>query len=69
MIEGGLWRHYKGGLYRVICRARHAATGQPLVIYQDVGTGRIYARAESEWEEPVLDWPEGTRRFVRVDGL
>lgn len=62
-IEGGVWRHYKGGLYRVICRARDANTGLPLVIYQDIGTGRIYARDESEWQDLLR---AGTPRFIRV---
>ena len=62
MIEGGVWRHYKGGLYRVICRARHESTGDPLVIYQDIGTGRIYARAEAEWQQMV----DGHVRFIQV---
>lgn len=65
MIEGGVWRHYKGGLYRVICRARHEADGHALVIYQDIGTGRIYARAEAQWEDAIPDRAPGTRRFVR----
>jgi hypothetical protein len=66
MIEGGLWRHYKGGLYRVICRARDANDGVPLVIYEDIGTGRIYARPECEWEQPILERGPGVLRFVRV---
>ena len=66
MIEGGLWHHYKGGLYRVICRARHENDGVPMVVYEDIGTGRIYVRRESEWEEPIPDRALGTLRFIRV---
>jgi hypothetical protein len=52
-IEGGVWRHYKGGLYRVIGRARHHETGAWYVMYEDIGTGRMYMREEVQWEELV----------------
>jgi len=55
IIEGGTWRHYKGGLYRVICRSRLESSGVPHVTYQSVETGRIYTRPEHEWTEFVSD--------------
>jgi hypothetical protein len=64
MIEGGVWRHYKGGIYRVICRARDANDGTPMTVYQDIGTGRIYTRPEAEWVETV---PGIGARFARLD--
>ena len=30
---GELWRHHKGGLYRVVCLAVEEATGKPVVVY------------------------------------
>jgi hypothetical protein len=69
-IEGGVWRHDKGELYRVILRARAASDGVAIVVYQDIGTGRIYTRSEGEWQERVLNcWGEGEgdrRQQLRV---
>lgn len=31
---GGLYRHYKGKDYRVVCVAKHSETGEDLVVYQ-----------------------------------
>ena len=61
-----LFRHYKGGLYRLICRARTEASADPVVVYQDVGTGRFYVRPVGEWTEAITI-PDGARgeTFVR----
>ena len=32
-IPAGLYRHYKGNEYRVICIARHSETLEPVVVY------------------------------------
>lgn len=76
-INGGVWQHYKLGLYRVICRARRESDGEPQVVYQDIGTGRIYTRPESEWldlidpktGEVINDWigRKGVRRFREIN--
>lgn len=67
-ITHGLWRHYKGGLYRVLGRGRHHATGMWLVLYMDIGTGHCYTREEYMWEEMVgaLGTPSRVPRFVWV---
>lgn len=54
-VEGGLWRHYKGGIYRVLHAARDADTGEPVVVYMDIGTGQVYVRPQSVWSEFVTD--------------
>ncbi len=33
MLRLGIYRHYKGTLYRVIAIARHTETGQALAVY------------------------------------
>ncbi len=70
MVEGGLWKHYKGGLYRVIGRGRHHHTGDVYIMYTDIGTGRNYVRAEAEWHELMKinhgDGFASCARFLKV---
>lgn len=35
-IRLGLYRHYKGGQYQVVCMARHSETLEPMVVYRPV---------------------------------
>lgn len=44
VVEGGLYRHYKGGIYKVICIATHTENNDELVIYKGKTKGRIWAR-------------------------
>ena len=41
---GGLYRHFKGGIYRVTDIATHTETDEQLVIYINMNTRRVYAR-------------------------
>ncbi len=46
---GKTYQHYKGGKYKVLTMATHSETGEPLVIYQSILFGSIYARPLSMW--------------------
>ena len=50
---GKTYRHYKGGLYKVITMATHTETNEPLVIYQSLLFGSILARPLSIWSEVI----------------
>jgi len=54
----GLYRHYKGGEYRVIGTARHSETEEPLVVY------RCLYDNDSLWVRPLAMFME----TVMVDG-
>lgn len=62
---GQVWRHWKGGRYRVLALAREEARpDQHLVIYQSVATpeGEVWARTVDAWLEDI---PGTGPRFVR----
>ncbi|HYF12893.1 MAG TPA: DUF1653 domain-containing protein [Candidatus Paceibacterota bacterium] len=51
---GGVYKHYKGTLYKVLFIARHSDTEEELVIYQDIEhPEKIWARAPSVFMEDV----------------
>ena len=52
-IAEGVYRHYKGNLYRVLLVARHSETLEEMVVYQDVLDG------ENVWARPLSMWNEG----------
>lgn len=44
-IETGIYRHFKGNYYRVLCIATHTETDEKLVIYEaQYDDHKIYAR-------------------------
>jgi hypothetical protein len=54
LIEPGLYRHYKGGRYRVFGVARHSETEQPLVVYQALyGERGLWVRPLAMFHETV----------------
>lgn len=60
LVLGGIYRHYKGKLYRVLYIARHSETEEQLVIYQALyGDYGIWARPFAMFMEDV-QMPDGT---------
>ncbi len=57
-VEPGLYRHYKGGQYRVMGVARHSETDETLVVY------RCLYDNDSLWVRPLFMFLER----VLVDG-
>jgi len=53
-IAPGLYTHFKGKEYRVLCMAVHTETLESLVIYQALyGEQKVWARPVSMWNELV----------------
>ena len=68
MIKPGLYRHYKGNLYRLLYIARHSETLEEMVIYQDVNDpAKIWARPASMWEERVEVGGKAVARFEYLE--
>lgn len=67
-IKEGLYRHYKGNIYKVLCVAKHSETLEDMVIYQDASDEtKIWARPASMWNEEVSRNGETVRRFEAID--
>lgn len=67
MIKPGLYRHYKGKLYRVIDFATHSETMEPVALYHEEGHSyQKWVRPISMWGETVEVNGEWVPRFVYV---
>ena len=65
MIQPGWYKHYKGGLYEVVCTATHTETLEEMVVYKD-NKENVWARPASMWEN-IVDTPYGKmKRFTRI---
>lgn len=64
VIVGGIYRHFKGNLYRVEGVARHSETSEEMVVYRALyGDGGLWVRPLSMFTETLGD---GAERFVYV---
>ena len=52
---GSKYRHYKGGLYKVLHLSTHTETKEVLVNYQSIHFGSFYSRPLDSWNEPVIN--------------
>ncbi len=70
-IEPGIYRHYKGNLYKVIGVGRHSETLKEFVVYialytsEDFGKDAIWVRPKEMFFENVNVDGKEVSRFVR----
>lgn len=58
-----LFRHFKGGRYRLLMQARNSENHEELlVIYTSLDHGTTWARPLKMWNEETDRWPDGQRR-------
>ncbi len=63
----GLYRHHKGGEYRVLGSVRHSETLEPLVLYQALyGERGLWVRPHAMFFERVVVDGVARPRFERV---
>lgn len=64
-IRTGKYRHFKGGLYEVLCTAKHSETGEEMVVYRALyGEGAVWVRPASMWDEQITRDGETFARFT-----
>ena len=53
-LKPGLYRHFKGNLYKLLYVAKHSETLEPMVVYQALyGEQGIWVRPAAMWSEHV----------------
>lgn len=69
-ITPGLYRHYKGGRYRVLGTARHSETEETLVVYQALyGAHGLWVRPAAMFTETVSANGHEHARFALEQAL
>lgn len=69
IVINGIYRHYKGNLYKVLGFAKHSETEEDLVIYMTLyGDYSIWARPMSMWNEIIEKDGKKYKRFELVKG-
>jgi hypothetical protein len=64
-----IYRHYKGGIYKVIANALDCETQSPLVVYQSLDDGQVWARSLCNFTAILGDNSDGGTWFYRFDLL
>ncbi|GAB2839736.1 hypothetical protein GCM10027277_03350 [Pseudoduganella ginsengisoli] len=60
------YRHYKGGIYELVCEATMEADLTPLVVYR-AADGSIWCRPRSVFFEQIEVDGQLVQRFVPID--
>ncbi|MBP3409762.1 MAG: DUF1653 domain-containing protein [Clostridia bacterium] len=66
-LKPGVYRHFKGNLYRLITVARHSETLEEMVVYQALyGEGGYWVRPAAMWNEVITKAEYTGPRFAWV---
>lgn len=67
-IKPGIYRHFKGNMYRVVAMARHSETMEEMVVYQALyGEMGLWVRPRSMFLETVERDGKVFHRFEFVE--
>lgn len=65
-IKPGVYKHFKGKIYEVICTAKHSETLEEMIVYRALyGEGGTWVRPASMWNE-FVDKEKSIKRFTFV---
>ena len=69
IVINGVYKHYKGSLYKVLGFAKHSETNEDLVIYMALyGDYGVWARPKHMWHEIVEKNGKKYKRFELIKG-
>lgn len=60
---GKLYKHFKGGIYKLLYISTHSETQEKLVVYRSLKDNKVYARPYSMFFEDVTP---GIKRFTPI---
>jgi len=64
----GIYRHFKGGIYEVVCVAINSENLEQMVVYRSVTEPeKIWVRPLSMWSEPVKYEGKTVCRFTPIE--
>ncbi len=67
MLKPGIYRHYKGNNYELLCIASHSETLEKMVVYKALyGEGGVWVRPIEMWDELVEVNGQKVERFTFV---
>ena len=67
-LKPGVYRHFKGNLYELLCTAKHSETLEEMVVYRALyGEGGVWVRPASMWDEHVEKDGYSGPRFAPVE--
>lgn len=67
-LKPGLYRHFKGNLYRLLYVAKHSETLEPMVVYQALyGDMDIWVRPAAMWNGHVEREGYSGPRFYPIE--
>ena len=55
VLNGKVYRHFKGGFVLVIATAKHSDRDEIEVVYKGLNNGKIYARPLTSFEDMIKD--------------
>ena len=67
-LKPGIYQHFKGKRYELLCVAAHSETLEPMVVYRALyGEGGVWVRPASMWLEHVERDGYSGPRFAWVE--
>ena len=67
-LKPGIYRHFKGNLYRLLHIAKHSETLEPMVVYQALyGEGGIWVRPAGMWNDTIERDGKTYKRFTYIE--
>lgn len=69
-MKKGIYKHYKGNLYKVFAEAKHSETDELMVVYQALyGTYENWVRPKAMFDESILFQGKTIKRFVLIEEI